>query len=487
MAIALAVYSARWNLGGGWADITAKIVSATGGGELSGNRDNALAFGDSSDTKATVVMDDSGAGGAWQRKPIELTYSINGTPAVSFAGIMIKRSRNSLEQTMTVECVGYAELIRTTKVYSPLLQRRPIATKTTASSVEDPTNGAWRGGLINYIFWQAGGRPFEQSGTYPTATFYYSCDQALIAPMWSWAAGENGWDECLKLAQASGGQCYQGLDGVVRYRQPYGIADAAATFTFDENVYGEDGVSEEETTDQLVTQVSCTYVSRSLRAMQKIVEESQSRLLHTGETDTIVIEPSWPIYALDVDAAAHLKAESFVLSSPWFGTLIAGTNYTVTHTFSAQRITITLANLMTVPLILWSYVLKGMPVVAGPSGNVTVGSGVVQRAIGDNPYIQTEHDARRLANMTLLFYGAGRPTRTISGCVYDPNRTVGEVVALTCARWSLSASPHIILSVSIDDTGMTASYTLAYVGDLPKTSDYYEIGPTYSVNKSIAA
>jgi hypothetical protein len=298
VSTALAFHQAHWNLGAGWVEITQYVVSASGGGELSGNRDNALAFGDSSDTSATVVLSDDLAGFGWQRKSIKLTFSINGVPAIAFAGIMVSRQRNSQEQTLTIECKGYAELIRTTRAYSPLLYRRPIATKTTTTSVEDPTNGAWRGGLINYILWTAGGRPLEQNfnGTYiAQAKFWYSCDQALIAPLWSWTAGENGWDECLKLAQASGGQVYQALDGTVRYRQPYDIADDTPSYTFDEDVYDENGVDEAETTDQLVTSVSCSYVSRQLRAMQKIVEETDSRIIQIGETAVIVVEPSWPI------------------------------------------------------------------------------------------------------------------------------------------------------------------------------------------------
>jgi hypothetical protein len=404
---------------------------------------------------------------------------------VSFAGIMTKRTRNSQKQEMTFECHGYAELLRTTKAYSRLIHRRPIATKTTAISVEDPTDIAWRGGAMNFIFWTAGGRPLEQDFAYPSAAFYYSCDQALIAPLWSWTAGEDGWDECLKLAQASGGQVYQGLDGTIRYRQPYAIADASATYTFDENVYGEDGVTEEEGTDQLVTQVSCTYVQRQLRAMQEIVKETNARVLNIGETQVIVVEPSWPIYSIDTDSSGDLKAECFVVGFPWFGSPTLNTDYSVGLDWQAQRITMTFVNLSAYPIIIWSYSLKGEPVVAGTQGNVTIGSGDTQRKIGDSPYIQTEHDARRLCKLTLKFYEATRPLRSIAGCAYDPSRTVGEVVGLTNARLSLTASPHIILSIAHSDTGLLSDYTLCYVGDLPVASEIYQVGPTYAVSKKL--
>lgn len=483
MATKFAFHQAHWNLGSGWTEITQYVISATGAGELSSNRDNAVAFGDSSDTSATVVLKDDLAGFGWQRKAIRLTFSINGVPAVAFAGVMIGRRRNSLEQTITIECKGYAELIRSTRAYSPILHRRPVATKTTATSVEDPTNVAWRGGLINYLLWMSGGRPLEQDSnpTYAAAAkFWYSCDQALISPLWSWTAGEDGWNECLRLAQASGGQVYQALDGTIRYRQPYGIADGSSIYTFDEDVYGESGVDEQETTDQLMTAVSCTYVQRQLRAMQKIVEETESHIIGIGETYTIVVEPNWPIATLDLNGSGQLKSECFTISYPWFGNPALGSEYTVTHNHLAQRITIAITNVSAYPLILWGYTLKGQPVVAGASGNVTVGSGELQRTLTDNPYIQTAHDARRLAKLHLKFYGSARPVRTIRSCAYDPARTVGEIVGLTCARFSLTASPHIILSISHDDTGLFADYDLAYVGDLPKTSDYFQVGPDYT-------
>jgi hypothetical protein len=486
---ALAYNQAHWNLGAGWVDITSYVISAEGGGEMTGNRDNALAFGDSSNTSATIVLKDDLGGFGWQRKAIRLTYTMNGVSAVAFLGIMVGRRRRSNEQTLTFECMGFAELIRTTRAYSMLLYRRPIATKTTLTSVEDPTNIAWRGGLINYILWMAGGRPLSQNSnpTYAAAAkFWYACDQALIAPLWSWTAGEDGWAECLKLAQASGGQIYQGLDGTVRYRQPYGIADATSTYTFDENVYDENGVEEEETTDQLVDSVSCTFVSRQLRAMQKIIEETESRIIGIGEAAVIVVEPSWPIYELDLDASGNLKAESFTISYPWFGSPVLNTDYTLGLSWAAQRITLTVTNISSYPLILWGYRLSGKPVVVGTSGNVTVGTGATQRSQGDNPYIQNEHDARRLCKLIKLYYGSSRPVRSISGCPYDPARLVGEVVGLTNSRLSLTASPHIILSISHDDTGLFSSYELAYCGDLPVASEYFQIGPDYTgVSKKI--
>jgi hypothetical protein len=481
MAVLLTGFLVEWNPTGSlWVDITTSVISVSGDGAFSGSRDNALAFGDSSATQISVVVKDALTATAWKKTPIRVTYTVGAASGTAFAGIITKRDRNTSDAELTFNCIGFAELIRTTRAYSLLFHRTPVATKTTAASQEDPTLPSYIAGPMNWILWQAGGRPLEQNFTYTNPAFYYSCDQALISPNWSWLAGEDGWSECLKLAQASGGQVYQDSAGVVRYRQPYAIADASSVFTFDESVYDENGISETDDVTPLVTQVTCAYVSRELRPTQAVVEVTTPRLIHIGETITLVNEPAQPLYTLDAPTAAN-----FVITTADYAVPVLGVDYTVAIVWAAQRITMTVTNLMSIPLSLWKYTLKGQPVIAGPTGSVTLGSGTSQKTISDNAYIQTEHDARRLCALVLKFYGVTRPVRSFGGCVFDPARAVGEVVGLSNVRWSMSAELHIITKIAHDDTGLFSDYELAYVGDLNKTSDYYQVGPTYASAKFI--
>lgn len=483
MAYYLTGFLAEWKPATTWDDITDQVISISGDAEFSGSRDNALAFGDSSDTAISMVVSDSLSASAWKRTPIRVTFTVGANTGKAFAGVITKRDRNTSDGILTFSCVGYAELIRTTRAYSYLFRRTPVATKTTAASQEDPAVGGYLAGPMNWLLWQAGGRPLEQNfnSTYVAdAQFWYSCDQALIAPNWSWLAGEDGWAECQKLAQASGGQVFQDSAGVIRYRQPYGIADASSVFTFDESVYGPDGISESDTTDPLVQQVTCAYVSREWRPSQPIIEVTASRMIHIGEAEVMETEPPQPINYLEPITAAN-----FVITTVWYSVPVLGVDYTVGLDWSAQKITLTLTNLMTVPLVLWKYSLSGQPVIAGPTGSVTAGSGAVQKTISDNAYIQDRHAAERLAALVLKFYGSTRPVRTITGCVHDPLRSVGEVVGLSNVRWGMSAELHIITKISHDETGLLDNFELAYVGDLPHTADYYQVGPTYASAKAI--
>lgn len=479
MSVKTAKYQVEWKPAGSWVDITSSVLTARGGTEITGNRDNALAFGDSSDSQAEFEALDGLASTAWARTPVRITYTVNGVAVKAFAGIITGRKRG--DDGLSFDCVGYADLVRATKAYSLPYSRRPVATKTTAASVEDPSNTAWRAGLINWIFWNAGGRPLEQNSnpTYAAAAkFWYSCDQAALAPTWSWVEGEDGWAEAQKLAQASGGQVFQSADGTVMYRQPYGYADATALYTFNESTYLT--VDEEQSAAKVSDSVRCSFIQRDERPMQKVAEDSTPQIIYPGNTAYLVVEPSWPITTLELKTDGLSLVDNAVQVT--FGSgekALPATHYGAFATVSAKQINVEISNQTIYPLQLWGYVLRGRPIMASEGGSVIVGSGVNQRTLDDNPYIQTEAHARRLASLYLKYYAAPRPVRGLSGCDYDPARYVGEVVNLTVTKWGIVAQPHVILSIEHDDTGLSASYKMAYVGDLPKNSDYFQVGPSY--------
>jgi hypothetical protein len=157
--------------------------------------------------------------------------------------------------------------------------------------------------------------------------------------------------------------------------------------------------------------------------------------------------------------------------------------YTHTVAVTAARITITVTNASGKPFTIWRLKLRGDPIVAGEAGSAYSDSGaspVVERVLEQSVYIQTRTAAQRIADMTLAFFGAARPTIIVRGCVHKPSRVVGGALLLTCAAWSMSAVKHVILGIEHAQTGMTADYTLAYVEDLPKTDDFFVIGTTYS-------
>jgi hypothetical protein len=111
---------------------------------------------------------------------------------------------------------------------------------------------------------------------------------------------------------------------------------------------------------------------------------------------------------------------------------------------------------------------------------VSVGSGSEELQISDNPNIQTENHARRLATIAQLFYATARPVRTFKGVPYMPQRFQGEVVNVTIPEISLSSVAHVITAIHEDRTGASANYSAVPIAGLPVTSQMFIWGHSYS-------
>ena len=470
-----ASYTIEVKPAGSWVAVAAgDVLDVAGSWELSGNRANAVAFGDDTDASMRAQF----VAGVWSslgdKTPIRYTTTIDADTTRTFTGVITKLHRDL--DTCDIEALGMKVLIGATKAYSPAFARRPVATKTTATSVDDPTAGGYAGGIINYILWSAGGRPNEQAGSYPSATFYYSCDTAVLAPDWTWAAGEDGWAECLALSRASGGQMYQDATGVVRYKQVLWYGGGTALETFDESIYATIEQTLEPRAEQ-ASKITCQYVQRRRLGTQQIADDTTPVHLEAGETKTIVIEPQIPIASLETQTgSAQLKPEALVVAQLDGTRLAQGTGYTHTLDIKAGRVTIAITNASAKPATVWRVLLRGDPIAAGEAGSVSTGAGTIERVLESSVYIQSRAHALRLAEMVLAFYATARPVVQVTGCMHKPSRAPGQTVNVTCAAWSMSASPHVILSVQHDQTGAEASYDLAYVGDLPKADDFFIVG-----------
>lgn len=476
----IASYIVEWRPAGVWVDISAHIEKVDGSLELSGNRDNALSFGDASDIRCTVITTNlTLQATAYLDVPIRFTPQIDASGGPVFTGIIAGRDRD--QETLTFQCEGYQRLIARTRVYSVVRFRRPVATATTAASVEDPTDGAYQAGLINEALWAAGGRPLEQNFTYPSALFYYSVpESAILAPEWSWLAGENAWDECLKLARASGGQIFQGGDGVVYYKQPLSFGGGTAAYTFDESVYG--NLTERGSGDLVVTKVMCPFIPRERQGVQEVINDTTSRLVPDGETITVILEAQSPLYSLVLDGVT-LPADA-VKATALSGKKVEPGDLDIGVTLLGQQITLAIENTTAEPIAIHALVLQGEPIVAGEAGTASAGTGDVTMTIPDNTYVQSQAHAERLSTMTLAFHGATLPLRSASDLVYDPDRDVGETVSLTSTRWSMSAVAHLIVSKQHSETGIVAGYDLVPVAGLPTSADFFIVGATSYVGQT---
>ena len=473
----LASFTLEYHNGTAWvAFASASVLSVSGSWETTGAQ-GGVTFGDDTDASLSGEMTLAAWALTPHMTPIRYTTTIDADTTRTFTGVVKERSRDLNKMTFAAE--GMKVLIAATKGYSLALNRKPVATKTTASSADDPGTPGWNAGLINWMLWQAGGRPYEQAGSYPTARFYYSCDHAILSPDWSWAAGEDAWAECLRLAKDSGGQMFQDANGVIRYKQVLGYGGQTTTDALSEASYATIAMSEDPGT-VFATKVTCQYVPRRRLGTQQVVDDTTPRQVEPGATVAIVLEPQNPLASLEQASAGQLKPDALVVTQ-YDGS--PSTTFTHTLGIAAARITISVTNTGAFPIMIWRVRLRGDPIVAGEAGSVVADAGVspvVERMLEQSPYIQNQRDAQKIADMTLAFYGAARPVVTVTGCVHSPSRAIGAALLLTCATWSMTAIKHVILSVAHDETGMQAAYTLAAVEDLPKTSDFFIIGVAYT-------
>jgi hypothetical protein len=77
--------------------------------------------------------------------------------------------------------------------------------------------------------------------------------------------------------------------------------------------------------------------------------------------------------------------------------------------------------------------------------------------------------------MGVAIYGTARAVRNVTGCPYDPDRFVGEVVGLTNTALGLSNTQHLITAKSDSETGSGTDYDMIDVTGLPVSSDYYTV------------
>lgn len=465
-------------VGGSWVDVTDYVMQVSGDFSSSGQGSGFL-FGDSSEQRSSIQIDPRAKSptldlSAWAMMPWDVEFTVDSNTDRGVAGIAIDVSED--QDTATYTIVGWKQLISTVRVYSDLFYRRPIATATTASSIENPATGGYAAGLLNWIMWQAGGRPYEQSGTYPAATFYYSFSQAPIAPRYSWVCGEDGWAEAIRLVRAAGGQLYQRPDGVIAYANPLSFAGGAAVFALGLDDYG--SVVRRGDASPVVSSFSCEYVPRFPGGLQVVLDDSSPRVVADGQTIIVEKVLQYPILTGTLETASgggtQLLPEAISATS-FDGTQVEqGTDYTHTIEVSAQRVVITIENVSGLPFVIERITLRANPLLPGEAGTVTVGSGNPTQTIEQNPLVQSRSHAQRLARQALAYYGLARPVITAAGVVYDPtNHQIGNAGTLTIAEWGLSSAAVVLTGVKMSETGTTADLDLVETAGLPALSEYW--------------
>jgi hypothetical protein len=484
-------YKAELYLSGSWTDVSTDITHASHRVETSGDV-SGIAFGTIVSPRASVEFNADGLARSWELTPIRLSYGFASSDKLArFHGVITECTWDGPGGSW--ECRGWDALIEGQEIRSPLFRRRPIATATTVSSIEDPANGAYAAGILNYILWSAGGRPFEQAGSYASALWYYSCTHAVIAPEFTWIAGEDAWQAAQRFVRAAGGQLYQDDAGTIRYVDPLTMVSGTPAFTFTDaaqtaaervsnSTAGYGTPRRSASVQKSVTGVTCAYVSRLVGGVQVVYEDKQPRRVGEAgaddETLTHNCDSTLPLFSID-----RAERDAAVIRTAYAPTT-AEVSIGITSS-SAQRVTVQVTNTLSEPVQLDGIRIWGRPVSAGEEGTASYapGGGALNQgrilALEDNPWIQSARHARQLCRMAYDFHATAGEIVTLPDVAYDPDRFVGEIVAFTYDDWSYSAVPHRIVAIRGED-GAFMEVDITPINGLLTVEDVWVVGTSYS-------
>lgn len=489
------------NHAGTWYTVTnAKIVALSGSADSTSNADNGVAFGTPADPTGTVQLESYAIDGShysydpyWISKAVRLSFGFDTSDFVTvFQGPIKSMSRENYDTSWDLG--GSLDYLADVKLHTPIYYHKPIATRTTIATQENPDGVGYVAGLINLALWRAGGRPYEQKDiVYTEASadwkFWYSCEQSIIAPDYAWFSGENTQDEVYSLVRAAGGQLYQDTIGVIRYVQPLSFADItnySGYYTFTDAVF--DGYAEQISAVEAVGTLKMQFTPRRVEPMQDVVEDKTPRLIKpfavSGQAEIIELSPSLPIWAYQgltsfSDSTATNTMQAMLID-----------NRVVTPTIGlvevyANKVLITVSNPdSTTPMIITSIKIQGRPLAANDDLNLQYpqpgDAFLPERNVENNVYIQNEVHAMRLLQLIFDFYNELRPIITLNNVQYDPDRFIGEIVKLSSTYNNKPASLFRIIKIGHESFGTTMSVDLIEVGDLPSRDEMFIIGTSYT-------
>lgn len=474
-------YRVRWKPGGAssWASLPGALgfdVQLQSSAAAEG-----LAFGAAVTPRATIRADAQTLGSSFYLAPVTCEISVNGGAYVqTFRGFLIEQSDDGVG--LTYSAAGVEELIRQSEATTDLLYRRPIATASTATSIEDPTDPDYRGGLLNQIAWAAGGRPYFQTSAYPTAIFYYQFDESTFSPEWSWLSGEDTWAEALAIVQTAGGQLYQDAEGTLRYIQPLSLGTITGSpYNYSATIYNR--ATQRIAPRRAPTTITCRYARRRLQPQQEIYTDDNPQIVEAAAPGVpaildLELPMQWPIWRYEKPTINIVTYAGAPLSTPWVFVDILSS--------SAQLLKVRVTSFWGEPLIITSIKVQGQPVtvteegVARYDGPPRDGRTTTQRA-SDSIYIQNPGDARRVCRMLHDFYNTPRPLISLAGCPIDPVRFVGEYVTYTApARRGGGTQACRIVNIRYSRSGATMDVDLVPVAGIPTRADLFIVGTTYA-------
>ena len=474
----------------------------------------------------------------WRMTRVDLYYTNDGIAdnlKVISSGLIFVRSEDRITVDFTIR--GYLDLLAITLIETPLFRGRKIATRIPVNCTvanlkkQNPTIREGSSvGVINTILWLLGGRPYYYKQLYDTQDsyvageypkFYYDCQASVINPEWVWFSYENLKEDLKQLCKASGGLLSQDLDGIVRFKNMFGIKQIWNGLTITDSMFAKLSLNELGT--EPYSKIITTYTPRYLSNAQEVYKTVINEYLNDNEQVSRQIDFSKPVYKLVNKTISGQLTDTIVGSNykfvkdlmnvvDVFGTKqIIGAKLSPHNTLyipkyvasgaagnfnieqdkaviSSQTTTLTLKNTVATgkTVFVGEVSLFGRALEAGSQetyikqlNQYPTISGYKELRLSDNPYIQSEAQAVRLIDTAYYLLKTPRVEITVENMPYVSGVALGQTVKLYSNLYSLSGE-YQITNISFNNNARLATTTLLSLSGIYGEDELFVVGQSYS-------
>lgn len=425
------------------------------------------------------------SGGGFYQIPVRLNVILNGTSYTLFTGVI-----KSINENPRSEKDAGLVNIHCTSEDGALINRKLETSVNTTSSFH--VEGKDEGRLIAQTLTLAG----LTDGTHFISQDYAGTpgvDIPTIAPgmftiPWYWLDSESPIDDCWKLAAACGGRFFYDVrTKMYTYHNMSMYSTVATSKTSQATIDESNALIKPLYNDkELYSKVKVTSRPRTIGFTQELWKSEDIPRLAPGETITLWAKVNNPVY--------EYKGYTFEATTT-SGLSRTGDIYVAPPSYYTQAVKFTITNTGVYHVFLRNFKLTGKPIEGGenyvyekssPNTSYWSNKNGKERAIDNNPYIQTPAQAQALGDMLAGRQGNYAERYNVRDYRGATVLRAGNRITISSSTLGISSREAIVTKAQFNlaDGQFTQDFecfAAAYLQPLPNT-DYFLIGTNSSAS-----
>jgi len=384
--------------------------------------------------------------GAYERKKVRLSVTIEGVTSWVFKGQIKRIDESFVERTVTIVCRDPLEWLKT-KVSSAMILNEPahevIARYLTDAGLDDGTD------FVSVASGTVGN---------PATIDFFTQSIPYV-----WLDDEAVWDELSEVVRSLGGRVQVRSDGKVYVEADWHWATGSFTpiVTFTLSNAGDilPTFIDKEHADEIIVEYSERVMGSTDTELWKL---PKAVYVYPGKTEVIEARFQWP--AVVVKALADYSLVDIS------GKDLSASGASLTMQSYGQRSIITLTNNSTSVCVLAALKVYGTPLLGLPSQQIKLRDNALQYSLTieerSNFYIQTRAQAQALANVLQWLNKDRKRLYTISKIQGKPEYEPGKRVAINAGLLSVAGIiVHVGYQGKTGESGSSFSQTLRIIED----------------------